>query len=171
MTAQMSYTEARKRFAEVLDRAVHDREAVVITRRGAPNAVVLAEDEYRRVRRVQRLDVSGTAASAVVTLDYPDVFFTDHMALLKIAGRRCRRLAVRRRRPKRRPNRAFKFPKPTTVCPARVRFAGPTGLRSCGPSGGPALRPARRKSKARSFSWAIRSRKTGGMILAVHLAG
>src|SRR5438067_1162771 len=45
-----------------------------------------AEDEYRRVRRVQRLDVSGTAASAVVTLDYPDVFFTDHMALLKIAG-------------------------------------------------------------------------------------
>jgi metallo-beta-lactamase class B len=46
-----------------------------------------AADEYRRVRRVQRLDVSGTAASAVLTLDYPQVQFTDHMSLLKIDGR------------------------------------------------------------------------------------
>jgi metallo-beta-lactamase class B len=46
-----------------------------------------ATDEYRRVRRVERLDVSGTAASAVVTLDYPQVLFTDHMSLLKIGGR------------------------------------------------------------------------------------
>jgi metallo-beta-lactamase class B len=45
-----------------------------------------ATDEYRRVRRVERLDVSGTAASAVVTLDYPQVLFTDHMSLLKIGG-------------------------------------------------------------------------------------
>ena len=46
-----------------------------------------ATDEYRRVRRVERLDVSGTAASAVVTLDYPQVLFTDHISLLKIGGR------------------------------------------------------------------------------------
>jgi metallo-beta-lactamase class B len=45
-----------------------------------------APDEYRRVRRIQRLDVSGTAASAVLTLDYPQVLFTDHMSLLKIDG-------------------------------------------------------------------------------------
>jgi hypothetical protein len=45
-----------------------------------------ATDEYRRVRRVERLDVSGTAASTVVTLDYPQVLFTDHMSLLKIGG-------------------------------------------------------------------------------------
>src|SRR6266852_2456779 len=45
-----------------------------------------AADEYRRVRRVQRLDVTGTAASAVLTLDYPQVLFTDHMSLLKIGG-------------------------------------------------------------------------------------
>jgi metallo-beta-lactamase class B len=45
-----------------------------------------AEDEYRRVRRIERLDVSGTAASAVLTLDYPQVLFTDHMALLKIGS-------------------------------------------------------------------------------------
>jgi hypothetical protein len=34
-----------------------------------------AADEYRRVRRVERLDVSGTGASAVVTLNYPQVLF------------------------------------------------------------------------------------------------
>lgn len=45
-----------------------------------------AADEYRRVRRVERLDISGTAASAVLTLDYPQVLFTDHMSLLKIGG-------------------------------------------------------------------------------------
>ena len=43
-----------------------------------------AADEYRRVRRVERLDISGTAASAVLTLDYPQVLFTDHVSLLKI---------------------------------------------------------------------------------------
>ena len=45
-----------------------------------------APDEYRRVRRVQRLEVSGTAAGAVLTLDYPQVLFTDHVSLLKIGG-------------------------------------------------------------------------------------
>ena len=45
-----------------------------------------AQDEYRRVRRVERLDVTGTAASAVLTLNYPQVQFTDHISLLKIGG-------------------------------------------------------------------------------------
>ncbi len=45
-----------------------------------------APDEYRRVRRVRTLDVSETAASAVLTLDYPQVLFTDHVSLLKIGG-------------------------------------------------------------------------------------
>jgi len=43
-------------------------------------------DEYRRVRRIERLDVSGNAASAVLTLNYPQVLFTDHLSLLKIDG-------------------------------------------------------------------------------------
>jgi len=43
-----------------------------------------AADESRRVRRIESLDVSGTAASAVVTLDYPQVLFRDHLSLLKI---------------------------------------------------------------------------------------
>ena len=45
-----------------------------------------AADEYRRVRRIQRLDVSGTAASAVLTLNYPQVLFTDYVSLLKTGG-------------------------------------------------------------------------------------
>lgn len=43
-----------------------------------------ADDEHRRVRRVESLDVSGNAASAVVTLEYPQVLFRDHLSLLKI---------------------------------------------------------------------------------------
>src|SRR5262245_28498272 len=45
-----------------------------------------ADDENRRVRRVDSLDVSGTAASAVVTLDYPEVLFKDRLSLLKIGN-------------------------------------------------------------------------------------
>jgi hypothetical protein len=45
-----------------------------------------APDEYRRVRRIERLDTSCTAASAVLTLDYSQVLFTDHIFLLKIEG-------------------------------------------------------------------------------------
>jgi Putative lumazine-binding len=43
-----------------------------------------AADEYRRVRRVESLDVKGNAASAVVTLDYGSVLFRDHLSLLKL---------------------------------------------------------------------------------------
>ena len=43
-----------------------------------------ADDEYRRVRRVENLDVSGNAASAVVTLEYPQALFRDHLSLLKV---------------------------------------------------------------------------------------
>ena len=45
-----------------------------------------AADEYRRVRRVESLDFNGSAASAVVTLDYPQVLFRDHLSLLKIGN-------------------------------------------------------------------------------------
>lgn len=43
-----------------------------------------ASDEYRRVRRVDHLQITGTAASAILTLNYPQVQFTDHLSLLKI---------------------------------------------------------------------------------------
>ena len=43
-----------------------------------------AVDEHRRVRRIERLDITCNAASAVLTLDYPQVHFTDHVSLLNI---------------------------------------------------------------------------------------
>lgn len=45
-----------------------------------------AADEYRRVRRVDSLEITGNAASAVLTLDYPQVLFRDHLSLLKIGN-------------------------------------------------------------------------------------
>jgi metallo-beta-lactamase class B len=45
-----------------------------------------AADEYRRVRKVERLEVSGPAASALLTLNYQQVLLTDHLSLLKIGG-------------------------------------------------------------------------------------
>lgn len=46
-----------------------------------------ASDEYRRVRRVEHLAITGNSASATVTLNYPQVLFTDHLSLLKIDNR------------------------------------------------------------------------------------
>ena len=43
-----------------------------------------ANDEHRRVRRVEHLDITSTAASAVLTLEYPQVLFNDHLSLLRI---------------------------------------------------------------------------------------
>lgn len=45
-----------------------------------------AKDETQRKRKIESLDVSGTAASAKIVLDYPAVKFTDYMNLLKIDG-------------------------------------------------------------------------------------
>lgn len=47
MAIQTTYTAARARLAELLDRATEDRETIVITRHGSPDAVLLAADEYR----------------------------------------------------------------------------------------------------------------------------
>lgn len=45
-----------------------------------------AADEARRRRRIASVDVTGTAATAKVELDYPEVRFVDYMALLKLDG-------------------------------------------------------------------------------------
>jgi metallo-beta-lactamase class B len=45
-----------------------------------------ASDEYRRVRRVERLEVDAATANAVLSLDYPKVLFKDRMSLLNIGG-------------------------------------------------------------------------------------
>lgn len=45
-----------------------------------------AEDEGKRKRWIEAVDVTGTAATAKVILDYPTMRFTDYFTLLKIKG-------------------------------------------------------------------------------------
>ena len=45
-----------------------------------------AGDEAQRRRRIESVDISGTAAQAKIVLEYPGVTFTDYMTLLKIDG-------------------------------------------------------------------------------------
>ena len=45
-----------------------------------------ATDEAQRKRWIERVDVSGNAAMARVTLDYPSGTFTDYFVLLNIDG-------------------------------------------------------------------------------------
>lgn len=46
-----------------------------------------APDEAQRTRRIEYVDITGTAAMAKVVLDYPNVVFTDYFTLLKENGR------------------------------------------------------------------------------------
>ena len=46
-----------------------------------------APDEAQRKRRIDSVDVTGDAAFVRLTLDYPNVVFTDYMSMLKIDGR------------------------------------------------------------------------------------
>ena len=45
-----------------------------------------ADDEGQRKRKIDSIDISGNAAIVKVTLDYPNVVFTDYMSMLKIDG-------------------------------------------------------------------------------------
>jgi hypothetical protein len=45
-----------------------------------------APDEAARKRRIDRIDITGTAASAKIILDYPDAYLVDYMSLLKTNG-------------------------------------------------------------------------------------
>jgi hypothetical protein len=45
-----------------------------------------AADEAKRKRRIVSIDITGTAAMAKLELDYPAVFFTDYMLLMKVDG-------------------------------------------------------------------------------------
>jgi hypothetical protein len=45
-----------------------------------------AADEEKRKRKIDSIDISGNAAIVKVTLDYPNVVFTDYMSMLKMDG-------------------------------------------------------------------------------------
>ena len=45
-----------------------------------------AADEAQRKRRIDFVDITGDAAAAKLTLEYPEVTFTDYLSLLKVDG-------------------------------------------------------------------------------------
>ena len=51
----MTYSESRRRCAEVLDSVVDDREGVVITRSGRESAVILSLEDYESLRETAYL--------------------------------------------------------------------------------------------------------------------
>lgn len=51
----MSYTESRKRYAEVLDSVVNDREEVVITRAGHESVVIVSLADFESLRETAYL--------------------------------------------------------------------------------------------------------------------
>lgn len=51
----MSYTESRRRYAEVLDSVVRDREEVVITRAGHDPVVIISLDDLESLRETAYL--------------------------------------------------------------------------------------------------------------------
>ncbi len=53
----------------------------------AARAGGVAPDEAARQRRIEMVDIAGSAAVARIVLDYPEVRFTDYMSLLKVEGR------------------------------------------------------------------------------------
>lgn len=50
-----SYTESRKRYADVLNEVIDDREPTVITRAGHESVVMLALDDYNALRETDYL--------------------------------------------------------------------------------------------------------------------
>ena len=50
-----SYTEAREKLAQLLDRAVEDREVVIITRRGHEPVALIAADELASMQETIHL--------------------------------------------------------------------------------------------------------------------
>ena len=45
-----------------------------------------ADDEAKRKRSIDAVDINGNAAMARITLDYPSGVFTDYLVLLKVDG-------------------------------------------------------------------------------------
>ena len=55
MPVVTSYSDARAHLASLLDRAVDDRETIIITRPGSENVALIAEDELRGLQETAHL--------------------------------------------------------------------------------------------------------------------
>ena len=53
---------------------------------GMPGKPAADEATGVRKRKIEMIDVSGNAAVAKISLDYPDAYFVDYMSLLKTRG-------------------------------------------------------------------------------------
>lgn len=51
----MTYTDARAELKSVMDRAIHDREPVIITRKNSESAVMISLDEYNAMMETLHL--------------------------------------------------------------------------------------------------------------------
>lgn len=51
----ISYSESRRRYAEVMDRVIEDREEVVITRSGHESVVMLSLDDFESLKETAYL--------------------------------------------------------------------------------------------------------------------
>jgi antitoxin YefM len=59
---ETTYTEARAKLAEYLDRAVDDRETIVVHRRGRPDVAIIAADELAGLQETAHLLASPANA-------------------------------------------------------------------------------------------------------------
>ncbi len=55
MPVQTTYSDARARLASLMNRAVEDRETVIITRRGKPEVALVAADELAGLQETAHL--------------------------------------------------------------------------------------------------------------------
>ncbi len=67
MSIEISYTDARANFARLCDRAVADREPVIIHRRGAADVVLIAADELAGLEETAHLLRSPANAVRLLT--------------------------------------------------------------------------------------------------------
>ncbi|NIN11518.1 MAG: nuclear transport factor 2 family protein [Gemmatimonadales bacterium] len=79
--AKAFHPTARLQYMRNDEVTVRSLESYLGGMRGEP-----AADEAERERRVVMVDYTGTAAVAKIELDYPGLFITDYMQLLKLDG-------------------------------------------------------------------------------------
>ncbi len=66
MPIQTTYTAARARLANLIDRATDDRETVIITRRGKPGVALIAADELSSLQETAHLLRSSKNAARLL---------------------------------------------------------------------------------------------------------
>lgn len=66
MPIQTTYTAARARLANLIDRATDDRETVIITRRGKPGVALSAADELSSLQETAHLLRSSKNATRLL---------------------------------------------------------------------------------------------------------